>query len=66
MKGRDLNLGQCIKSLLKKKDVLKIDDNRRVIYIQKDPKKMNHDLGNKSWGMIDFLTNQKGYIISKI
>ena len=59
MKGRELNINQCIKQLRKKNDVFKIDDVRGIIYIEKRPKHQKHDLGNKSWGKIDFLTKNK-------
>lgn len=49
---------EVIRSLSKKRDV-KINPKDKTIEIL-DPAK-NNDLGNGSWGKIDFLVNHSGY-----
>jgi len=51
---------QAIRILSKKRD-LKIDVNKKTIKIQRDPTRKRNDLGNGSWGKIDFLINHCGF-----
>ncbi len=48
-------LESALKSLSKKQDV-RINTNG--IFVLKNEKKQKHDLGNGSWGKIDFLNKQ--------
>jgi hypothetical protein len=59
---RNHTIDQCIKSLSKKKDI-SINTNRMIILIEQRKKHKLHDLGNKSWGRIDFLRSQ-GFMIT--
>lgn len=61
---KQYQLDEVIRSLSKKHDV-NIDTNLNTIEILtgKDAK---HDLGNKSWGKIDFLCNYQGFHIMKV
>lgn len=49
-----------INSLLRNKKTVKIDRKAKVISIPNE----NIELGNGSWGKLDFLTNYCGYIIT--
>lgn len=51
------------RSLSKKKDV-KVSGNT-VQVIKHDSPKHNGDLGNGSWGLIDYLVNYMGYTLIK-
>ena len=56
-----LRIGQAERALGKKRDV-KLVNNRIFVLNGKDPKQPKaHDLGIKSWGHIDCLTNFGGY-----
>lgn len=57
--GRKHNLDEVIRSLSKKRDI-QIDTRKKVLEILNPGK--NQDLGNKSWGKIDYLVNYAGYI----
>ena len=48
----------AIKSLSKKRDINIVNN---VIEVRRG-KKSTQDLGNGSWGKVDFLCNHKGYI----
>ncbi|GEM_PF-3369855 len=72
--GRKHNVEEAIRSLSNKHDI-KIDVNKKTIYIKPDfiysqgqkisnPDKHN-DLGNKSWGKIDYLVNHNGYTLQR-
>lgn len=54
---RKHTVDEVLRSLSKKKDI-KITGNEIQILVGKDSKQ---DLGNKSWGKIDFLCNHNGY-----
>jgi hypothetical protein len=62
MKKRKLTIEKCIKSLSKKKDckIMGTMIYRRV------GKKQVHDLGNGSWGKIDFLTRHCHFTLLKV
>ena len=73
MARKNYSVDEVLKTLKKKNDC-RIDSNRKVISILtgriwdkksqsfvSNPKK-KHDLGNKSWGKIDFLTHYNGYV----
>lgn len=57
--ARKHTMDEVIRSLSKKKDV-KVDPNLKVVEILNTPFKSN-DLGNGSWGKIDFLVNHLGF-----
>lgn len=62
-KARKLhNEDEVIRSLSSKND---IRISKKIIEILIGPKRKG-DLGNKSWGKIDFLTNYCGYSIVKV
>jgi len=54
VKGREHNEHQAVHSLSKKKGVQVVD---RTIFVTKE----GHDCGNKTWGVIDYLTHYCGY-----
>lgn len=49
---------------LSKKQSVHIDHDKRIVYLLAYP--AQPDLGNKSWGTIDYLTNQGGYNLEKV
>lgn len=49
-----------VNSLLRNKKTVKIDRKTKVISIPTE----NIELGNGSWGKLDFLTNYCGYVIT--
>lgn len=57
--ARKHTVDEVVKSLSKKKDV-KVDVRNKVVEILDNPYK-NNDLGNGSWGKIDYLTNHAGF-----
>ena len=61
--ARKHKMEEVLKSLHRKKD-LSIDSQGNVIYLLKEPK--NNDLGNSSWGKIDFLKKYCGYNIIEV
>ena len=61
--ARKHKMDEVLKSLHRKKD-LSIDSQGNVIYLLKEPK--NNDLGNSSWGKIDFLKKYCGYNIIEV
>ena len=70
--GKEHNLEEVVKFLSKKRDC-KLDlTNERVYALtgdtEKDPKAQAKydDLGNGSWGRIDFLTNHSGWALIKV
>jgi hypothetical protein len=52
-------------SQLSKKHDVRVTQNRQVLLLNgtsnKGQYQLSHDLGNKSWGKIDFLVNHCGY-----
>jgi len=60
MIGKTHNVDEVIISLSKKRDV-KVDSRNKTVYLLNDPKKKSSDIGNRSWGKIDYLTNHAGY-----
>jgi hypothetical protein len=77
MKKNVMRLVDAIESLKNKKDC-KVDANNRIIYIlgskvfdikkkeTVDNPKKQYDLGNGSWGKIDFLIKQHGFTIQYV
>lgn len=63
-KGKYLNENQVIKSLSQKRD-LRIQRYEIQILVNNSPKK-SFDLGNKSWGKINFLVDYCGYRIANV
>lgn len=66
MKGRKHSLEEVLGTLYKRHDI-KIDNHRKVIQVLTGnliPKQ--NDLGNKSWGKIDFLRNHCGFTLIKV
>lgn len=60
---RKHTMDEVVRSLSKKRDC-KIDLKRQVIEILTKSEKSTptNDLGNGSWGKIDFLCNYKGFV----
>ena len=55
------NQADVLASLNRKRDV-KTDPFKKIVYVlNKASKKCSHDLGNGSFGRIDYLTNILGY-----
>lgn len=44
---------------LSKKQCVQVDHDKHTVFVLKNP--VQSDLGNKSWGTIDYITNQGGY-----
>ena len=73
MACKDYQIDEVLRNLDRKQDI-QINSNTKEIKILKDyildkkgdtipnPEK-KHDLGNKSWGKIDFLVNHQGFSI---
>ena len=59
MNGRKLEYNQCIRSLSKKND-LRIDIDNKIITMI-NPKFRSNSVGNKSFGMIDFLRKRHDF-----
>jgi len=60
--GRKLDQAQCLRSLGRKKDVhFNFKNGTMEILDPRRSKSASNDLGNKSWGMIDFLSKQIGW-----
>ena len=59
--ARKHHMDEVARSLNKKNDV-KVDTRASIVYLMKDSTKKSNDLGNGSWGKIDFLVNHKSYI----
>lgn len=57
--ARKHTVDEVIRSLSKKKDV-RVDLKLKVVELLNSPFK-NNDLGNGSWGRIDFLVNHAGF-----
>ena len=57
--ARKHTVDEVVRSLSKKKDV-KIDLKSKIVELLDSPFK-NNDLGNGSWGKIDFLVNHAGF-----
>ena len=53
--------GLILQSLRRKKDILISD---AIYVLSNDSPFKAHDLGNKSWGKIDYLVNYCGYFIN--
>ena len=62
--GKNLIENKCIRILSQKRD-LKIQGHRIEILVN-DSSRKSYDLGNKSWGKIDFLEMYCGYTIEKV
>lgn len=63
MKKSKYEVDRVIRSLNKKNDI-KIDSRDGIIYILANGSKSKiNDLGNGSWGKIDFLVNYHGFFI---
>jgi hypothetical protein len=60
MIGKTHNVDEVTRVLNKKRDV-KIDSRNKTVYLLDDPKKKSSDIGTRSWGKIDYLTNHAGY-----
>lgn len=59
-KKRDYN--KTIRALSRKKDVRNIDQINGTLTVDMSKKKV-HDLGNDSWGAIDYLQKMEGFAI---
>ena len=59
--ARKHHMDEVARSLNKKNDV-KVDTRASIVYLMEDSTKKSNDLGNGSWGKIDFLVNHKGYV----
>ena len=61
MARKQHNLDEVLRSLSKKHDV-KVDERTSTISVlSKDSPIRKDDLGNGSWGKIDFLVNHQGF-----
>lgn len=61
MARKQHNLDEVLRSLSKKHDV-KVDERTSTIYVlSKDSPIRKDDLGNGSWGKIDFLMHYQGF-----
>lgn len=64
--ARKHNEDEVLKNLRKKNDV-RIIGNQIFVLNGKNPKhQKQNDLGNGSWGKIDFLRNHKGYVLINV
>jgi len=60
------NVDEVISSLSRKKDI-RIKRGSKIIEVLRDQsERKTHDLGNASWGKIDFLVNHNGFIINNV
>ena len=57
IKGKAHIFSDVIKSLHKKRDVKIYEHKKKIILLFNSAKKKKFDLGNKSWGKIDYLVN---------
>jgi hypothetical protein len=73
MARKDYSIDEVLKALYRKRDV-KVQGNSVLVLADfiyskgvkiPNPAKTG-DLGNKSWGKIDFLVNHKGYYLSHV
>ena len=55
------SIDEVIRSLSKKRDVKINTSNKEVNIVKQDDTYANQDLGNGSWGKIDYLVNYCGY-----
>ncbi len=68
VKGRKLDYTSAVKTLKKKRDCL-LDEQKRIIYLLSGRDKRNprkNDLGNKSYGKIDYLCKHQAYSIVEV
>jgi hypothetical protein len=64
--ARKHNEDEVLRTLRQKNDV-RIVGNQILILNGKNPKfQKQNDLGNGSWGKIDFLKNHKGYFLRNV
>ena len=61
-----LNQTTVIKSLNRKNDIRIIEKSKKLIILNSKSRVKSNDLGGKSWGKIDFLTNHCGYSTIKV
>jgi len=54
---------KVLASLFEKKDVMVDIFHKHIKVLSPSAKNKQNDLGNKSWGKIDFLTHQQGYTL---
>jgi len=66
--ARKHNVDEVLKSLKRKHDVqINLGSNVVQVLSGKDPRHPKQDdLGNSSWGKIDFLTNYNGFVVVKV
>ena len=58
--ARKHNEDEVLYRLRKKHDV-RVTQNKEILVLSRKSKQKQHDLGNGSWGKIDFLVNHCGY-----
>ena len=56
---------------LRKKNDVRIDPDKKIIFVlnglsNKARFKPQNDVGNKSWGKIDYLQKKKGYVLYRV
>lgn len=65
MKGQ-FKQTEVIKSLNRKSDIRISEKSKMLIILTEDSSQRTNDLGGKSWGKIDFLTNHCGFRAKKV
>jgi len=59
--NKSYNESDVIKSLNSKKDCKVVESSKTIWVAPNGNQNKAHDLGNKSWGKIDFLLHYRGY-----
>jgi hypothetical protein len=66
MARKNYSIDEALRTLSQKHDVM-VDFNRKSLKILKhDSPHAKHDVGNKSWGKVDFLVNYCGFSLERV
>lgn len=63
MKGRELSFIPVVESLRKKHDIKIFVHQKRIALLKNNSSEKKFDLGNKSWGKIDYLIKKHRFHI---
>ena len=63
-KRKDYSVDEVLRSLSRKNDCRINPNNKHVFVLGRTSIRKSHDLGNGSWGKIDYLKNYCGYTVS--